>query len=197
MTNLCCRREHQSNELSHIKFTVSIDVSELEDGIHLLAVKLTAGRVEHFLLAQKSVIVGVNPLEGSLHISDTLEVAPQFGENLRGGGTHQVHKLLQRHLAVSVSVAQAEDGVDLHLRVGVTRALESSGQLSLGESSVPVGIKPLEGRPDIVHTGVLRAELVDDGGGGGAHQGDELLVVDLNNSSEITNSVLLLLVDKE
>ena len=64
MTNLCCRGEHESNELSHIKFTISIDVSKLEDGLHLLAVKLAAGRVEHFLLAQKSVIVGVNLLEG-------------------------------------------------------------------------------------------------------------------------------------
>ena len=69
------------------------------------------------MLAQKAVVVPVNLLERLLAVIEVPEGLADSLDNTGSAGAHQADEFLKGDLTIAIDIAQAEDCIDLNIRV--------------------------------------------------------------------------------
>merc|ERR1719278_2106180 len=157
-------------ELLHINLSISIDIAQLEDSVHLRFAQLAAadhGRA-HLLLADQAVAVDVHLLEDGRGSLLALHGLADLEDDRRGRGTHHSYELLNIDFSIVVGVSDTEDC--RHLLLAET----SGGHFLLADFSVSVLVQSLEALFDLLEVAVGLAETTDHCGRGGAHHSHEL-----------------------
>jgi Ca2+-binding EF-hand superfamily protein len=130
---------HDAEELLLVDFTITIAVSNGEDSFDLLFCEKNSGALKaslHLLERNSSIVIGIEPAEGSFDFCSIAETVPELGYPLSCGGNHDLGELAEIDLAIVVLVAEDKESINFlfcELHAFVRFDTNKDGQISRSE----------------------------------------------------------------